>query len=191
MLQNALKIFHYMPKSLMDIVKSTDPSTVTQHGLYMRPLTDPSLHPLVAKATPADAPGTPPKEEEQKANSKATADAAAEKLAALSTTPAESEGVQGDIQAASEGKATSQDIADPSKITKDSAAMSADNKGDSAASSEATTEDNAVPKPAAESPAELVTAGDEGWGKGRVSLLGDAAHATIPNGKHAMQLQCN
>lgn len=65
-LQNALKIFKNMPKSLMDIVKRTDPSTVTQHGLYMRPLTDPSLHPLVAKAPPAEAPGTPPNEEEQK-----------------------------------------------------------------------------------------------------------------------------
>ncbi|KAL3144420.1 hypothetical protein ABBQ32_004168 [Trebouxia sp. C0010 RCD-2024] len=65
-LENALKIFKNMPKSLMDIVKRTDPSTVTQHGLYMRPLTDPSLHPLVAKAPPAEAPGTPPNEEEQK-----------------------------------------------------------------------------------------------------------------------------
>ena len=50
----------------MDIVKRTDPSTVTQHGLYMRPLTDPSLHPLVAKAPLAEAPVTPPKEEERK-----------------------------------------------------------------------------------------------------------------------------
>lgn len=70
-LQNALKIFRKMPSALMDIVKGTDPTTVTQHGLYMRPLTDPSLHPLLApNRGPLDkppeqpvAPGTPPHEE--------------------------------------------------------------------------------------------------------------------------------
>lgn len=41
-LQNALKVFATFPKDLIDIVKDTDPTTVTQHGLYMRPLTDPS-----------------------------------------------------------------------------------------------------------------------------------------------------
>ena len=68
-LQNALKIFKKMPSALMDIVKGTDPTTVTQHGLYMRPLTDPSLHPLLA-LKPLDRPpeqptppGTPPHEE--------------------------------------------------------------------------------------------------------------------------------
>ena len=71
-----------MPKSLMDIVKEPDPSTVTQHGLYMRRLSDPSLHPLIAKAPPAEAPDTPPNREEPKTvsiaaiNSPDTAEAA-------------------------------------------------------------------------------------------------------------------
>lgn len=43
-----------MPDNLMNVVKGTDPSTVTQHGLYMRPLTESSLHPLVAKPSPKD-----------------------------------------------------------------------------------------------------------------------------------------
>ena len=73
-LQNALKIFEHMPKSLMDIVRKTDPSTVTQHGLYMRPLTDPSLHPLVPKAPPAEAPDTPANKEEHMTSSSAASD---------------------------------------------------------------------------------------------------------------------
>ncbi len=76
-LQNALKIFKKMPSALMDIVKGTDPTTVTQHGLYMRPLTDPSLHPLLA-LKPLDKvpeqpapPGTPPHEEKERSTSAA------------------------------------------------------------------------------------------------------------------------
>jgi len=76
-LQNALKIFKKMPSALMDIVKGTDPTTVTQHGLYMRPLTDPSLHPLLA-LKPLDKPpeqpappGTPPREEKERLTSAA------------------------------------------------------------------------------------------------------------------------
>ena len=76
-LQNALKIFKKMPSALMDIVRGTDPTTVTQHGLYMRPLTDPSLHPLLA-LKPLDKPpeqpappGTPPHEEKERSTSAA------------------------------------------------------------------------------------------------------------------------
>lgn len=35
-----MKIFDFMPDDLMDVVKRTDPSTVTQHGLYIREPTD-------------------------------------------------------------------------------------------------------------------------------------------------------
>ena len=38
LLQNVLKVFADFPPAIMDIVGRTDPSTVTQHGLYMRPL---------------------------------------------------------------------------------------------------------------------------------------------------------
>ena len=38
LLQNALKVFPDFPPALMDIVRTTDPSTVTQHGLYTRDL---------------------------------------------------------------------------------------------------------------------------------------------------------
>lgn len=38
LLQNVKKVFADFPAAIMDVVSSTDPSTVTQHGLYMRPL---------------------------------------------------------------------------------------------------------------------------------------------------------
>ncbi len=38
LLQNALKVFPDFPPALMNIVRTTDPSTVTQHGLYTRDL---------------------------------------------------------------------------------------------------------------------------------------------------------
>ena len=41
-MQNALKVFDFMPDELMDIVKRTDPSVVTQHGMYVRHLPEES-----------------------------------------------------------------------------------------------------------------------------------------------------
>ena len=38
LVQNVKKVFADFPAAIMDIVSSTDPTTVTQHGLYMRPL---------------------------------------------------------------------------------------------------------------------------------------------------------
>ena len=38
LVQNALKVFPDFPPELMDVVRKTDPATVTQHGLYMRDL---------------------------------------------------------------------------------------------------------------------------------------------------------
>lgn len=38
-LQDALKCFSHYPDNFLDIVRNTDPSTVTQHGLYIRELT--------------------------------------------------------------------------------------------------------------------------------------------------------
>ncbi len=38
-LQDVLKCFSHYPDNFLDIVRNTDPSTVTQHGLYIRELT--------------------------------------------------------------------------------------------------------------------------------------------------------
>ena len=248
-LQNALKIFEHMPKNLMDIVKKTDPSTVTQHGLYMRPLSDPSLHPLVAKATPAEAPDTPPNEEEQKAGSLAASNSpdtvvaatvkelvkhsedcgqpAAQETKRAGAVPTSSVSTQATRGAVADavscpvntlatpgkqsddtsdiGVPCSAEVPGPSaeinylslpvgtpSVSKGSLTGSVGisstpmgpstpvqnppgNKDNSSATAPDTSaRDDACPGKGAESPA--------GWGRGRVSLLGDAAHATIPNG---------
>lgn len=56
--QNALKVFPDFPPELMDVVRKTDPATVTQHGLYMRDLSGLPIEPVhsgaAAKASGGD-----------------------------------------------------------------------------------------------------------------------------------------
>lgn len=40
LLQNVCKVFADFPRAIMDVVEGTDPTTVTQHGLYVRALDD-------------------------------------------------------------------------------------------------------------------------------------------------------
>ena len=191
----------------MDIVKKTDPSTVTQHGLYMRPLTDPSLHPLVAKAPPAEAPDTPPNEEEPKtvslaaSNSPDTAGAATVKELAKHSEDCRQPPAQETTRAGAEPTSplsapTSAEVKDPSVPAGNSSVLNGNSTSSvgtastavkapsttegspNAKASDSKTGSDAVPGQQTETPAD----GHEGWGRGRVSLLGDAAHATIPNG---------
>ena len=237
-LQNALKIFEHMPKSLMDIVKKTDPSTVTQHGLYMRPLTDPSLHPLVAKA-PAAAPDTPPNGEEQKTgfpaapdspetvvtatvkelvkhseDSEQTPDQATNRddADAVPSSPVNAPALH--VTAGKQSDATADvdfpsnaEVPGPSAETKDpslSVGTPSVSKGNLKGSVDSSSTPVRPFPPAKNPPAAkdspsaaapdtstgsyaCLGKGAEpdsptGWGRGRVSLLGDAAHATIPNG---------
>ena len=105
-MQNAEKVFSDFPDSIMDIVRSTDPSTVTQHGLYMRDLGHNQYSPTSAPpSTPKQGPPAKP-------------------------------------------------MSRPSAVANDNSSLeSQDGK-------------------------------DEAWGRGCITLLGDAAHATIPNGQY-------
>lgn len=158
LLQNVLKVFASFPDELMDIVKGTDPSTVTQHGLYMRPLGDnPPFH---------YQPPTPPQSTDQ--------DIAArhDSQTATQTQPQSSESQNNvDIQQSSLQQQQvfgSSEPASPSQ-QKPSGDKWEDWHQPGVASDSHTT--------SSQSQAE------GGWGKGRVTLLGDAAHATIPNGR--------
>ncbi|DBA92281.1 TPA: hypothetical protein ACH3X2_003708 [Trebouxia sp. C0005] len=264
-LENALKIFRKMPSALMDIVKGTDPTTVTQHGLYMRPLTDPSLHPLLApNRGPLDkppeqpvAPGTPPHEETAGSTSAAasgqTSSGQVNSSDSGSTTAVcqpqqvvtqeaarEAEGPSPALTAgtaltkaadalslnpsAPEDKAMKPDENNPdSNSRENSPAVPAPTPPTLEGSSQMSKDISSSPMGAAlgalsGSKAEGEPAASEGkfpasgghpvgtglnpqggnlctqpvgansdpsqlWGRGRVTLLGDAAHATIPNGQ--------
>jgi len=53
--QDAIKCFSHYPANLMDIVRRTDPSTVTQHGLYVRELTHDHISSPIQPHIPNDA----------------------------------------------------------------------------------------------------------------------------------------
>ena len=210
LLQNALKIFKSMPKSLMDIVKRTDASTVTQHGLYMRPLTDPSLHPLVAKAPPAEPPNTPPAEEEHKTGSLAAshspdtivttmvkhsedgeqpAPQETKRADAVSTSPsnAPASAEMTGAPAANSSVPTGNSLGSVGTSSTAVKAPSTTKGSPTGATPARQTGSDVDPGKEAESPADV----HEGWGRGRVSLLGDAAHATIPNGARLLFFEHN
>ena len=171
----------------------------------MRPLTDPSLHPLVAKAPPAEAPKTPPNEEEQKTGSLAASNppdtvvtATVKELVKHSQDceqrgAQESKGADAVPTSPPPASAEMKDPPVPAGNSSDLTGNLTDSVGTSSTavkapsttkgSPNATTPDRKTgtdvgPGKEAEGPADV----REGWGRGRVSLLGDAAHATIPNG---------
>ena len=240
----------------MNIVKGTDPSTVTQHGLYMRPLTEPSLHPLVAKPSPQAQssslddpvrPVTPARETEEPSPAKLDLSAAKTDLSPANTdpvspktdlSPSNKESSPGDTAPVAQaeqgvtaqhstqvnlqpaGAATDNFPAAVLPLVSDQpedTAVTGSNlisgahaaaapkdvvptpepakKGsDQGAKGTLSTDEPASkgPEQAAAATADNLTASAKSevservpevvWGKGRVSLLGDAAHATIPNG---------
>ncbi|KAL0047809.1 hypothetical protein WJX82_000477 [Trebouxia sp. C0006] len=117
-LENALKVFPDFPPVVMDMVRRTDPSSVTQHGLYTRDL--PHIH-IDAKQPHSEASGA------DKENSS-------------------HDGLQ---------NTTSEHVSDQKYKSK--AAKRAEG--------------------------EIAPCSKGIWGRGRVTLVGDAAHATINNGQ--------
>ena len=244
MLQNALKIFKHMPATLMDIVKGTDPTTVTQHGLYMRPLTDPSTKPWAAPMSPSDLPKPPasnadmPLKTEEATSDQSSlvehgsspaapgkfvrsgdAEKTAEKevgkeaggsVAVLTADNALAESADAlSLEAPAAAASLQQGRSNGSIHLKDSSPLSALPNGSSTVTmgtrsipmgKPSATKGKPEGKPAAPTgsssaskgimedkagAAQLLgteTAPSQLWGRGRVTLLGDAAHATIPNG---------
>ncbi|DBA89383.1 TPA: hypothetical protein ACH3X2_004745 [Trebouxia sp. C0005] len=140
----------------MDIVRRTDPTTVTQHGLYMRPLAD---NPLFQYQPPASSePGKP---------TPATHPAASQNSETATQPQAQSSESQSDTQQQIFG---SSQPANPSQQKASGGKWEDWHQPAVALDSHQT--DGGSKHPEAEN-----------WGRGRITLLGDAAHATIPNGQ--------
>lgn len=244
MLQNALKIFKHMPATLMDIVKGTDPTTVTQHGLYMRPLTDPSTKPWTAPTSPSDLskppasnadvplqtgeatsaqrsleqhgslPAAPDKfvhsGEAEKTAEKEVEKEAGGSVAALTADNALAEGADAlSLEAPAAAASLQQQRSNDSIHMRDSSPLSALPNGSSTVTmgtrstpmgKPSATKGKLEGKPASTTGSSSASKGtmedkagaaqllgtepapSQLWGRGRVTLLGDAAHATIPNG---------
>ena len=147
-IQNALKVFADFPAELLDIVKSTDPSTVTQHGLYIRALGD-APEGNVSKLSPTQDSQQPP-----------------------SQTPTQ----------------TQPQPASP-KLEQSHQNLEQGNKQQQC--TEETPQEQASLQQSSSGQGQNAGQVSEGpWGRGRVTLLGDAAHATIPNGASLQALSC-
>ena len=150
-----MRVFADFPQPLLDIVKSTDPTTVTQHGLYIRALGDaPETTAPTTSAMP-DSSQSPSQSPDQ-ASPPPTANSAAQ------------------TQQVSDEQESGQPPHQSSQAHTDSQQPPQEPPGMGNTGRQGPYLGNRQ------------TSGQESegvWGKGRVTLLGDAAHATIPNGR--------
>ena len=129
---------------LMDLVKTTDPSTVTQHGLYIRDLGSDSMDEHLRELSKLSQAELQARRQEQAASSH-TADRQ------------QQQGAEGEQPVGGQLPAVG-------------------GSGQTADGHEAIAEGSNGQT------ANMQTSSGV-WGKGRVTLLGDAAHANIPNGE--------
>ena len=154
-LQNAMRVFADFPQPLLDIVKSTDPTTVTQHGLYIRALGD-------APETAAAASSA--MQESSQSPSQITDQASPKPIA---SSAAQTQQVSDELESGQHSHQSSQTHTDSQQTEREPPGMGNTRRQGSYLG-------------------QRQTSGQESegiWGKGRVTLLGDAAHATIPNGR--------
>ncbi len=144
----------------MDIVKRTDPTTVTQHGLYMRPLADNPLFQYQSPASSESGKQTPATHPAASQNSETATQPQTQSSESQNDT--QERGQQQQIFGSSEPASPSQQNASGGKWEDwHQPAVSLDSHETDGGSKQEV----------------------NNWGRGRVTLLGDAAHATIPNGE--------
>ena len=145
----------------MNIVRTTDPTTVTQHGLYMRPLADNPLFQYQSPASSDSGKQTPATHPAAPQNSETATQPQAQSSESQRDT--QEGGQQQQIFGSSEPASPSQQKAPGGKWEDwhQPAVVSDSHQTDGGSEQEEV----------------------ENWGRGRVTLLGDAAHATIPNGE--------
>ena len=161
-----MKVFADFPTSLLEIIKSTDPTTVTQHGLYIRALGDaPEPNALETDASQASTPETD------------TTDASATRgLQNGPEGPKQTPPPSAQTQALKVKAGTEQQLHQSAHHHQTGQPSQHPTQGSQGLSESQRQESDA-------SQGQVSGPGCRGvWGRGRVTLLGDAAHATIPNG---------
>ncbi len=150
-----MRVFADFPQPLLDIVKSTDPTTVTQHGLYIRALGDAPETTAPASSAMPDSSQSPSQSPDQ-ASPQPTANSAAQ-----------TQQVSDVQESGQQPHQSSQPHSDSQQPPPEPQGMGESSRHGSCLG-------------------QKQTSGQESegvWGKGKVTLLGDAAHATIPNGR--------
>ena len=168
-MQNALKVFSDFPPAVLDLVRGTDPTTVTQHGLYTRDLSD--LAPT--HLPPTHLTPTAPAQHKQ---SGAQAQDSSRLQISLPF---------GDAELDKENHSARNTDAKQSVALTSHAAQAQDG-AESAGNSQPAAGKTRLSTSAHDSKARAESKGI--WGRGRVTLLGDAAHATINNGAFGAHL---
>ncbi len=146
-----MRVFADFPQPLLDIVKSTDPTTVTQHGLYIRPLGDAPETTAPASSAMPDSSQSPSQSPDQASPQP------------VASSAAQTQQVSHEQESGQQPHQSSQPHSDSQQPPPEPQGMGNTQR-------------------------QRQTAGQESegvWGKGRVTLLGDAAHATIPNGRRS------
>lgn len=151
-----MRVFADFPQPLLDIVKSTDPTTVTQHGLYIRALGDAPETTAPASSSMPDSSQSPSQSPDQASQQP------------IASSAAQNQQMSDEQKSEQQAHQSSQNQTDSQQRPQEPPGM-----GDAGRQGS-----NADQKQSLEQESEGV------WGKGRVTLLGDAAHATIPNGRN-------
>ncbi len=153
----------------MDIVKGTDPSTVTQHGLYMRPL----AHNPLFENQPQTPPQSGPKSDATQPPTPQTQSPELKSQTLSSESQSRTQGLSEDP--------SKQNVPWwPKKRDRDSDEEELQAKAGGQQDQPMFQQVPSQASDAHQTPGEARQ--EEGWGRERVTLLGDAAHATIPNG---------
>jgi len=149
-----MRVFADFPQPLLDIVKSTDPTTVTQHGLYIRALGD---------APEKKAPASSATQDLSQSPSQAPAQTAPQPIA---SSAAQSQQLSYEQESGQQSHQSSQTHTDTQQPPQEPPGAGNTRRQGSYIGQRQSSGQKS-----------------EGiWGRGRVTLLGDAAHATIPNG---------
>ncbi|KAL0048074.1 hypothetical protein WJX82_007052 [Trebouxia sp. C0006] len=181
-LEDVLKCFSHYPDNFLDIVRNTDPSTVTQHGLYVRELTHDHRSSHVC---PQVISSLPQQTGQDAAHNGQVSTANGQKSGfdrgSLLLERQSQEGNSKENIAFTRPSGLKQDAA--SNPPQEPPQGSQEATGHASLQAQSVGNANQLKGSVSQAKGGAESASQGVWGRGRVTLLGDAAHATVPNGQ--------